>query len=421
MIRRWRIIGSMIFAFLFFGCALFQIAALAADPAASPPPLTRMEWMEAQQKAKVTNLKPAQKHKAEEFLEKYIGDDPLNRYLGGIPGVRLRFGGPASGGGFGLGPEYYRPDVAEGQVSFRTFGAASVKQWYLIEAEVRFPRVVGRFLDFAILGRRTDANSVDYYGPGPDSHRAGRTNYRREATSLDLSLDLMPVRRYLRTGFSAGYLWLNTGPGQSHEYESTERIYTPEEVAGIDRQTHYLKTGLFLDVDSRDRPKDPHTGTHFRMEFNRYSDRKYDRYSFRQLESSIEQYLSFYNRKRVLALRAHSILSYPFQGNEVPFYMQATLGGASDLRGYRRYRFSDNNRVAMNAEYRWEVFTLLDAAVFADAGKVFHKDGDFSFENIEHDAGFGLRFKSRESVAFRVDTAFSREGFGLWLIFDHVF
>ena len=115
------------------------------------------------------------------------------------------------------------------------------------------------------------------------------------------------------------------------------------------------------------------------------------------------------------------MLSYPFSGNRLPFYMQPTLGGTSDLRGYQRYRFYDNNSFVMNAEYRWEIFTLLDAAVFADAGKVFHRDGDFGLEHLESDAGFGFRFKTRHNVAFRIDTAFSHEGYGLWLTFDHIF
>jgi outer membrane protein assembly factor BamA len=410
----------MVFYSNLFARALLPMAGLAGEPALAPP-ATRMEWMEAQQDAKAMHLKPARKPKAEEILETYIGEDPLNRYLGGVPGLHLRFGGMASGSGFGAGPEYYRPDLAEGRMSFRAFGAVSTKQWYLIEAELSFPHLAGKFPDLSILGRRTDSNSIDYYGPGPDSRKAGRSNYRREETCLGLSVEFNSIRRLLSTGFNAGYMWLRTGPGQSDDVASTEKIYRQYAIPGIHQQTNYLRTGLFFDLDSRDKPRDPHSGTHFRIELNRYSDRKYGRYSFRRIESSIEQYLSYYNKKRVIALRAHSIFNYPVAGNEVPFYMQATLGGASDLRGYPRYRFSDNNRIAMNAEYRWEVFTLMDAAIFADAGKVFEKDSHFDFDNFESDAGLGVRFKSREAVAFRVDTAFSREGFGLWFTFDHVF
>jgi|WetSurSiteA1Bulk_404760.scaffolds.fasta_scaffold04980_3 outer membrane protein assembly factor BamA len=420
MHRRWKLTAPIFPVLLLFSCIVLTFSGFAQDSPASEAG-TRMEGMVEQQKKKAKDLRPAQPQKAEQALEKYVGEDPMNKYLGGIGGLHLRFGGLSSGAGFGLGPEYYRPDLAKGQMTFRAFGGGTIRQWYLLETEVRFPHIAGRFLELGLRGHRLDANSIDYYGPGPDSSKAVRTNYRREENELAMDLAFKPLRRYLSIGFVAGYLWLNTGPGQSELYASSEKQFSPSMAPGIDKQTHYLQTGLFLDVDSRDKPKDPHGGTHFRVEFNRFDDRKHDQYSFQQIESSLEQYIPFLNKKRVLALRAHSVLSYPFHGNQVPFYMQPTLGGSSDLRGYRRYRFYDDNSFLMSAEYRWEVFTLMDAAVFADAGKVFHKDGDFNLEKIESDAGFGLRFKSREAVAFRIDTAFSQEGFGLWVTFDHAF
>ena len=338
-----------------------------------------------------------------------------------MSGLRLNLGGLPSGGGFAIGPEYYRTGLLKGQMHFRTSATGSLKLWYEIETELRFPHLADNHLDLDISGRRLDANSVAYYGPGPDSDKAQRTNYRREENALNASLAFKPTRRYLSLGVIAGYLWLNTGPGQSSLYASSEEQFSPMETPGIDHQTDYLRTGLFLDVDSRDQPSDPHAGTHFRVELNRFSDRNFDQYSFRQIDSTIEQYFPFFNEKRVIALRARAVLSYPFSGNRLPFYMQPTLGGTSDLRGYQRYRFYDNNSFVMNAEYRWEIFTLMDAAVFADAGKVFHRDGDFGSEHLESDAGFGFRFKTRHNVALRIDTAFSHEGYGLWLTFDPIF
>lgn len=420
MNRQWTLTARALLALgLSYGTVFFS--SVFAQESTSSQAGTRIELMTEQQEEKARNLGPAKPPGVEQALEKYVGEDPLNKYMGGIPGLRLRLGGLPSGGGFGLGPEYYRTDLAKGQMHFRTFASGSSKLWYIIEMELRFPHLAGRFLDLDIQGHRLDANSVDYFGPGPDSNKADRTNFRREENALDVALAFRPTRRYLSLGLTAGYLWLNTGPGQSGLYASSDERFSPDMTPGIDRQTNYLQTGIFLDVDSRDKPKDPHGGTHFRVELNRFSDRKYDRYSFRQIESSIEHYISFFNEKRVIALRAHSVLSYPFSGSEIPFYMQPTLGGASDLRGYHRYRFYDNNSFVMSAEYRWEVFTLMDAAVFADAGRVFHRDRDFRVQDLESDVGLGLRFKSRHAVVFRIDTAFSHEGYGLWLIFDHIF
>ena len=38
--------------------------------------------------------------------------------------------------------------------------------------------------------------------------------------------------------------------------------------------------------------------------------------------------------------------------------------------GFRRFRFRDRNLLLLQAEYRWEIFTAVDGAIFYDAGKV---------------------------------------------------
>jgi hypothetical protein len=382
---------------------------------------TRMEDLERQQEAKDRNLVPSQSGRVERLLDRIIGENPMNKYAGNIPGLYLRFGGLESGAGFGIGLEYLRPDLAEGLASFRASAVGSTRHWYRIETELQFPYLAGRYLDLKILGRRLDLNSVDYYGSGADSLKSARTNFRREENAVDIALAFKPVRNSMIVGFVAGYLALNIGPGTSPDSESSERRFFPDRAPGIDRQAHYLLFGPFLEVDSRDKPDDPHAGTHLLIKFSRFDGRRYHLYSFRQINGSLEQHIPFHNRKRVIALRAYTVLNYPDEGNEVPFYMQPTLGGNSDLRGYRQNRFSDNNLFLVGSEYRWEVFTLMDAALFADAGSVFRRDGDFDFSRMKSDAGFGFRFKTREAVVFRIDSAFGHEGFRLWFVFDHAF
>jgi outer membrane protein assembly factor BamA len=97
------------------------------------------------------------------------------------------------------------------------------------------------------------------------------------------------------------------------------------------------------------------------------------------------------------------------------------LGGSDDLRGYRPFRFYDNNSLVFNAEYRWEVFSGLDMALFADAGKVYPRWQQTNFENLEASFGFGFRFNVRNDVFLRIDTGFSHEGFQVWFKFNNVF
>jgi outer membrane protein assembly factor BamA len=123
----------------------------------------------------------------------------------------------------------------------------------------------------------------------------------------------------------------------------------------------------------------------------------------------------------VIALRGKVEATSPHLGNLVPFYLQPTLGGSEDLRGFRPFRFYDNNAVILNGEYRWEVFSGLDMALFVDAGQVFPDWHQINYRHLQSDAGFGFRFNVRNDVFLRIDTAFSHEGFQVWFKFNNVF
>jgi hypothetical protein len=60
-------------------------------------------------------------------------------------------------------------------------------------------------------------------------------------------------------------------------------------------------------------------------------------------------------------------------------------------------------------------------ALFADAGKVFHRPGELNLAHLQSAEGFGFRFRSRASVIMRLDFGFSREGFQGWFRFTNVY
>ena len=105
----------------------------------------------------------------------------------------------------------------------------------------------------------------------------------------------------------------------------------------------------------------------------------------------------------------------------VPFYLQSVLGGSQDVSGFRPYRFYDENMLVMNAEYRWEVFSGMDMAIFADAGKVMPKRSLLDFKKLESTVGFGMRFNARNATFMRIDVGLSQEGFKVWFKFNDVF
>ena len=76
----------------------------------------------------------------------------------------------------------------------------------------------------------------------------------------------------------------------------------------------------------------------------------------------------------------------------------------------------------LQAEYRWEIFTAVDGALFYDTGKVASRVDDLDFRNLESDYGIGFRFGTRNGVFLRVEGAFGSSGGKHFVMrFGHVF
>jgi outer membrane protein assembly factor BamA len=192
-------------------------------------------------------------------------------------------------------------------------------------------------------------------------------------------------------------------------------------VPGIVQQADFTRFSAFAQYDSRDYAPGPRSGGNYFVQFHQFGDPNLGLHDFRQLDIEAHRYVPFFNKRRVVALRAKTALTFTDSGRTIPFYMQPTLGGQDDLRGFRPFRFRDDNLLVMNAEYRWEVFSGLDMALFGDAGKVFHKKSELNFSRLETSAGFGFRFNARNNTFLRLDVGFSREGFQVAVKFNNLF
>ena len=157
------------------------------------------------------------------------------------------------------------------------------------------------------------------------------------------------------------------------------------------------------------------------MLFTRHHDRQRDEFSYRGLDMEAQQYFPYFNKMRVIALRARVRLTYTGEGNRVPFYRQPTLGGNDDLRGFERYRFYGNHSLLLSAEHRWHAFSNLDMALFVDAGKVALEKKDLDLHELQVSGGIGFRAKIRESYFMRIDFAGSDEGFRFMWTFSDIF
>lgn len=370
------------------------------------------------EKAKV--LKPEAVSPTENRLLRLKDEKLLERFSAGFNGWRTKIGNMVVGGGFAIGPEYHREDLWGGRLTLRSAAQISTRGYYKLDNQWTLPRLAREKAYLNFYSVHHNYNSINYYGPGPDSTKGGRANYRLEDTSTEATGAVVPAKG-LKLGGTAGYSWINVGPGRDNRFISADRIFTPATVPGIDQQTNFFRYGLFAQHDTRDNPGGPKEGHNFLFQYTWFDDQKLARHNFRRIDAEIQQMVPLFNRTRVLAFRAKTALT-DGDGNQVaPFYLQPVLGGSDDLRGFRPFRFSDRNMFVMNGEYRWEIFSGLDGALFADAGKVFARRGQLNFANLESSVGFGLRFNARNTTSIRIDVGFSHEGFQVWFKFSDVF
>jgi len=174
-----------------------------------------------------------------------------------------------------------------------------------------------------------------------------------------------------------------------------------------------LTAGLTLAADFTDGPPRRSGGTALILRFDYSHDLTDDRYRYGRYVAEVRQYLpvGFLPETRRLALRGRLEQAGPLLGGtDVPFYQLPNLGGQTSLRGFRSRRFQDNGSLVLNAEYRYPIWSNVDAAVFVDAGQVFGDVADVRGNRFHWSYGGGLHVLNRNGLSARLEVAGSTEG-----------
>jgi hypothetical protein len=390
-------------------CASLPLAAQEAN--------SRAELILEARREKAQKLAPEKPYPAERAIERLEGMgllDPNRRT------VWPRMGGLPTGQGFAIGPQYYNPRLANGHLTFRASAAGALSQAWLADVQLTTRRIADDRVFADVLVSHLNAPRIAYFGSGPDSDEDAQTTYRIETNSASGTLGVRPFSP-LSLGVTGGYLTTNTGPGNRDDFPSIEQVFDATQAVGLLDQSDFLTAGVFAELDYRDYPSARNGGLYMARLTN-YDDRTLDRHSFRLLTLEAQQYFGFFQDRRVIALRARTVMSFTNgAGQTVPFYLQPRLGGSDDMRGFRPYRFYDDHHIVANVEYRWEAFAGMDMALFFDAGKVVPKRSQINFHDLETSAGVGFRFNARNSTFMRLDVGFSHEGMRVWFKFANPF
>ena len=400
---------------------LLPASALAAEPQpadASAAPSTRAEAWRRLRAEKSTRLHAYVPKGVEKFAIRFE-DNILPRLTTPRSGFFPFIGRITPGGGFALGPGYRLLDVAGGG-AWTSSAAFSYRSYWQVDTRLTWVNLAHGRVFASTYGRYYRFPREDFYGIGPDSDLADRTDfdYRQGAVGVTVG---MRRSRGSRSPAPPSTCGRSSRPAATTASRTRRTIFPPERLPGFLDAHDFVRVEGFADVQTARPLLNPRKGGRYRAAIARYSDRSGGQQGFTRYDVDLQQYVSVLNERRVFVVRALGSFSDVASDAQMPFYLMRTLGGSHTLRGFRDFRFRDRHMLAVQAEYRFEILTALDGAVFYDAGQVAPRLDNFQWREFERDWGFGFRFGGNGGVFLRLDLAYGGEGPRTWLRFGHVF
>lgn len=342
---------------------------------------------------------------------------------GGFYGFKPHFGGLKRGSGLVAGLRFV-PLGESSPLLLSADASISHKKYWGVGANVGYRWEAASVRGY---GQYRHMPSETFYGFGTDSAVEAVSNYR-----LDETVGGGLVSFSMGSGFSVGARssFIRSVPGRGLDEDVPDAtVEFAGEVPTLHAEARHVGVGAWVEYDGRNPAP---SSSYFRyvsptepdvVEFPIGTDRgvyalaEAVRYhgldgtpSFTRVHVQSQQFIPFRRGRNVFAFREYLGVSNRTEGDEVPLYMQPTLGGPYTIRGYDAFRFRDRHAFLVNAEYRWHIWLFTDLALFVDAGQVFDSFDELSVGSLHGAYGAGLRFIFGDRGLGRVDVGRSEEG-----------
>jgi hypothetical protein len=408
-----------------------QNTAISASESDRNLPQSRLEMLKLKREQKAKNLVEPKQGIVEKYAKSFDRKGSNSIEDVNFWGFHPRIDWIARGSGIALGARYWKPQVW-GPIDVMGAAFYSRKRYQHYDLQLglipnRGKRIPsrkfeteeleqlgdvdrGKFSRFKLYvsGRFRDRTDESYYGSGPDSVRDARARYRVKDTLLE-AVTGYQITDNIGFTYKAGLLSNSLLPGRSAP--PLEPELTGEIIPGKLNPPNYFRSHVSFLFDFRDDPGLPHKGFMFSFGWEKYDNvNTKNLFNFNRFGLDARVYVPLGNRQRVFALRAVAVNSDPAPDNQVPFFLQPSLGGGESLRGYDAFRFQGDKMLLLQGEYRWEASRRFELAFFGDTATVADQGTRLSVDKMKSDAGIGIRFKSSRATLFRLDVARSNEG-----------
>lgn len=334
-------------------------------------------------------------------------------------GYQPLLGGLGTGAGFSLGVNIFRQSFLGTGVRLDVPIQYSTNGYAGAGTDLTFPLLPDERLFLKTGFEYQDRPQEDFFGLGPLSSKANRSNFELEKKTLSLTLGSRPGKN-LVVGFPVRLFNANVSRGTDERFPDLQDRFHVSRIAGAQKGAELISAGAFVEWDYRNSAAHPSAGGIWRLESSYFRDIEAQDFRFTHYALETAHYLSL-DDEHVLAFRALGIFNDEKGTAAVPFFMKAILGGKETMRGFREFRFYDDNALLFSVEYRWQLWKLADAVLFVDEGQVAREPGDFSIRDLRNSHGMGLRFKSERLQMGRVDIGHSKEGWRFYVSFSPTF
>jgi hypothetical protein len=271
----------------------------------------------------------------------------------------------------------------------------------------------GRRATFTAEARWQRDAQVPFYGVGSDTDRE-RGLYRRDYWDVRARGGFRPSRAW-SFDLGAGFEDNRIGDPVWTDGTTLEEQFDTSQLYGATERTRYLRLdgGATLDLtgwkDFQDR------GGWFRAQGGIYRGVGGTDSDFHFLTGIAQGYLPLNDRQQ-LALRGLASIVRADGGEGVPFFHLSKLGGAETALGYPSSRFTDNDMIALQAEWRYEVWRDIHNLVrsefflYFSEGAVAPRLQEIGRGDWQPSYGVGGRLAARERLLGVAYLGWSDEG-----------
>ncbi|MBS1559164.1 MAG: BamA/TamA family outer membrane protein [Bacteroidetes bacterium] len=177
--------------------------------------------------------------------------------------------------------------------------------------------------------------------------------------------------------------------------------------------------GAVASWDSRDNAFSPSKGFYFSYYFGDFSPAFGSKYRYTSHTLDVRKYFPV-KKNSVIAMQLVMLIN----NGTVPVRSMANIGSNSIMRGYYEGRYTDNNLVALQSEYRFPVYKRFGMVFFAAAGRVASTaDNLITLSSLKPSLGTGLRYAidPKEKLNFRFDVGFGQQSNGFYFYITEAF